>query len=271
MRRARKEGRWVSTAPLGYKNVTDEKGKKIIVPHEIYAPVIQNAFLMLDEGALAADHIRKLMNRKGLKCSRSNFCRLIGNAVYCGKIFIPKLKDEECQIVEGLHEPLISEKMFYDVQDVLDGNKRKSRPNTKLTSYENFPLRGFLVCPKCNRMLTGSGSKGRNRVHYYYHCIAVCGCRFKADLVNDCFVSELKQFVMQPAVVPLFNKILKDTYRRRHIISYDNNKKITEEIKRVEERITKGRELLLTGDIDGSDYKRIKTEGKRNCENWKPI
>ncbi len=262
MRRARKEGRWVSTAPLGYKNVTDEKGKKIIVPHEVYASVIQNAFAMLAEGILAADHIRKLMIRNGLKCSRSNFCRLIRNPAYCGQIFIPKLKDEECQIVTGLHEPLITEKLFYDVQEVLDGNRKKSRGNTKANSHEMLPLRGFLICPKCNRMLTGSGSKGRNKVHYYYHCLATCGCRFKADVVNDAFINQLSRFVMKPAVIPLFKSVIKENYRQRHSINYDTSKKITEDIKQVEERLAKGRELLLAGDIDGSDYKSMKAEGQ---------
>lgn len=262
MRRARKEGRWVSTAPLGYKNVTDEKGKKIIVPHDVFGPIMQNAFVLIAEGVLAADHVRKMLGKKGLKCSRSNFCRLIRNPVYCGQIFIPKLKDEECQIVAGLHEPLISEKLFYDVQDVLDGKKRNNRPNTKSAGEEMFPLRGFLVCPKCNRMLTGSGSKGRNGIYYYYHCLAACGCRFKADVVNDAFVSQLSRFVMKPAIIPLFTAVIKENYRQRHSISYDTSKKITEEIRQVEERLVKGRELLLAGDIDGSDYKSMKAEGQ---------
>ena len=262
MRRARKEGRWVSTAPLGYKNVTDEKGKKIIVPHEMYASVMQNAFAMLAEGTLAADQIRKMLSRKGLKCSKSNFGRLIRNPVYCGQIFIPKLKDEECQIVAGLHEPLITEKLFYDVQDVLDGNKRKSRPNTKAAGEEMFPLRGFLVCPKCNRMLTGSGSKGRTGIYYYYHCLAACGCRFKADLVNDAFVNQLSRFTMKPAVIPLFKNLVRESYRKRHSINFNTSKKITDDIKQAEEKLAKGRELLLAGEIDGSDYKSLKAEGQ---------
>jgi site-specific DNA recombinase len=46
------------------------------------------------------------------------------NPVYCGKLFIPKYKNEESQLVKGIHEPLISEKLFYEVQDVMDGRKK---------------------------------------------------------------------------------------------------------------------------------------------------
>jgi hypothetical protein len=36
-------------------------------------------------------------------------------------------KDEEAHTVKAQHEPLISESLFYQVQDVLDGRKRHYR------------------------------------------------------------------------------------------------------------------------------------------------
>ncbi|WP_205513068.1 recombinase family protein [Longitalea arenae] len=53
------------------------------------------------------------------------------NPVYCGKISIPKFKDEETVLVQGQLEPIISESFFYEVQDVLEGRKRKIRQGTK--------------------------------------------------------------------------------------------------------------------------------------------
>ncbi len=262
MRRARKEGRWVSTAPLGYKNCKDNDGKKTIIPVEPTASIIKFAFTSLAEGSLVADHVRKLMNKKGLTCSRSNFWRTIRNPVYCGKIFLPKFKDDDSQIIQGIHQPLISETLFYKVQDILDGNKRKTRVRTTVTSDDFLPLRGFLLCPRCNRMLTGSGSKGRNRIHYYYHCLASCGCRFSADLVNNSFLEELKKLIMKPAIVPLFKSVIKMIYEQKQAGSTSDIKNITVEMKKIEERITKGRELLLEGDIDRLDYKKIKEQGE---------
>ncbi|WP_410494156.1 zinc ribbon domain-containing protein [Chryseobacterium sp. CH21] len=29
-------------------------------------------------------------------------------------------------------------------------------------------MRGFLTCPKCGRNLTASGSKGSQKIYYYY-------------------------------------------------------------------------------------------------------
>lgn len=46
-----------------------------------------------------------------------------------------------------------------EVQDALDGRKRKQ--GTKIVSIDELPLRGFLECSRCSRILTGSASKGR--------------------------------------------------------------------------------------------------------------
>ena len=38
-----------------------------------------------------------MAKEKGLKCSKNNFWTAIRNPMYCGKIFIPKYKDEESE------------------------------------------------------------------------------------------------------------------------------------------------------------------------------
>ncbi|MEO7978051.1 zinc ribbon domain-containing protein [Flavobacterium sp.] len=42
----------------------------------------------------------------------------------------------------------------------------------------HLPLRGYLLCPECGKLLTGSPSKGRNQYYRYYHCASSCGVRF---------------------------------------------------------------------------------------------
>ena len=83
-----------------------------------------------------------MVKKKGLNVSRSNIWNLLRNPIYCGKIYLPAYKDEEPILVSGLHEPIISEELFYDVQDVLEGRKRK--PAYGKTAKKEFPLRGFL-------------------------------------------------------------------------------------------------------------------------------
>lgn len=186
MRKARKEGRWMGSAPKGYVNRISPDGRKQIAPQKPEADIMQWVFNELVKGIYNGEQIRKQANLKGLKCERNNFWKLIRNPVYCGLIEIPAHKEDEITYVKGQHEPLISQSLFYQVQDVLRGKARAV--NTKVNSSEMLPLRGFLECPDCHRMLTGSASKGRSQYYFYYHCSASgCGTRFKAESVNDYF------------------------------------------------------------------------------------
>lgn len=260
MRRAKKEGRWMATAPLGYKNKTSESGKKQIVVDETKGALMIWAFNEIAKGILAADQVRKEMNKKGVKCSSSNFWRAIRNPVYYGKIFIPKHKDEDADLVQGEHEPLITEALFFQVQDVLDGNKRAECPNTKVDSGINFPLRGFLACPKCGRSVTGSGSRGKYARYFYYHCTAACGFRQRAEHTNRLFELELKKYVPHNAIAELSQAIIADAYSREISNRKNSIKQVMAEIEKQNSKILKARELLLSDAIESDDYKSIKDE-----------
>ena len=141
MRRAKKEGRYMGTAPVGYANKVNENGRKYITPKEPEAGLLRWAFEQLASAKFATEQVLKQVRQKGLKCSKNNFWVAIRNPVYCGKIIIPKYKDEESCFVQGQHQPIISEALFYEVQDALNGKKKRQR--TKMTVDDSLPLRGF--------------------------------------------------------------------------------------------------------------------------------
>jgi site-specific DNA recombinase len=258
MRRAKKEGRFMGVAPIGYANKSTEDGKKYIAPKEPEASIIKFAFNELAKGQYSIEQIWKLVKGKGLNCSKNNFWHLIKNPVYCGKIFVSRYRNEDEQLVQGLHEPLISESLFYDAQDVLNGKKRNL--GTKVVSLDNLPLRGFLNCPSCGKTLTGSPSKGRNRYYYYYHCTTACGSRYKAELANDAFERKLAQYNPKPGMVELYQQVIASVYKKQYALKQDNRKELLTQIAEQNTRLSKARELLLTEAIDASDYRTIKKE-----------
>lgn len=260
MRKAKKEGRWMGSAPIGYVNKTDEQGRKTITPKEPGASIVKWAFEQLANGHIAADQIRKEINSRGVKCSRSNFWNAIRNPVYCGKILIQGYKDEETKVVQGGHQPIVSEKLFYEVQDVLLGRKRKERSATKITADENMPLRGFLICPQCGRMLTGSASKGRNNFYYYYHCTSTCGCRFKTEHANTLFVKELKNYVLRPGFKEIYVLMLKEAYDEQTNGQQSQKKQVLAAIDALNIRIRNARELVADQKLDPDDYRELKLE-----------
>lgn len=258
LRRARKEGRWTSHAPVGYINRHDETGKKHIVLHPKQAPIMEWAFKELAKGVYSTGEVYRKAAAMGLDCKRNNFFVAVRNPVYCGRILIVGYKDEDAHTVKGLHDGIITESLFYDVQDVLNGNKKAVK--AKVHSPEMLPLRGFIRCSKCSRTLCGSASKGRNGYYYYYHCSSACGCRYKAEEVNDLFVSQLTHYNIHPDYAEVFTTAISDTYNSQFAGTRDNRAELNKEINKLNDKIARARELLLIGDIDGEDYKTIKLE-----------
>ncbi|MCZ4223276.1 recombinase family protein [Pedobacter rhodius] len=156
LRRARKLGRWPSKAPIGYQNVTSPDGKKIIVPKQPEANHIKWSFEQMVTGYYSISKLNKIACLNGFDCKRNNFWQLMHNPIYCGFVTLSATKDEEKQLIEGIHEPLISKELFYKVQELI-ASRRRLRGNFKDIKLI-YPLRGFLTCPFCSRKLSASTS-----------------------------------------------------------------------------------------------------------------
>ncbi|WP_081912651.1 recombinase family protein [Salegentibacter sp. Hel_I_6] len=257
MRRAKKEGRYMGGAPVGYVNKITENGKKYIAPEEPNAALLKWAFTELSRGDFNTEQVWKRAKEKGLTCSKNAFWQAIRNPLYCGKIFIPRYKDEDSYLVEGQHEPIISEHLYNKVQEVLDNRGRKYR--SKIKTLEDFPVRGFLTCPECDRVLTGSKSKGRSRYYYYYHCISPCKYRVNSGKINEGIEKDIMAFIPEIDNSVCYEKIIMKDYLKRQDNKTSNEKNhILQQIKDYEERLSHTRDLLATQQIDVSDYREIK-------------
>ncbi|MEO7214921.1 recombinase family protein [Mucilaginibacter sp.] len=258
IRRARKEGRWTTIAPVGYINRTTEEGRKYIRPHEPQAGIMKRAFAELATGRTVVEQVWKKAKKEGLSCGRNNFWNMVRNPVYCGKIVVHPFQDETRQLVEGQHEAIISDELFNQVQHILDGRKRTK--GTKLISPEMLPLRGFITCTVCGRLLTGSASKGRRFRYYYYHCTAACRIRFKADQVNVDFTELLKSFIPKRPFRTLFKEIAKDVFKQQTANRQNQRLQTIAKLESQQARLKKARDLLLNDGINLQDYQEIKME-----------
>ncbi len=256
MRRAMREGRWMCNAPKGYRNSRDEHNKPFIVPGKD-AELVRWAFEQLATGQYHIAEVWKMVGKKGFKMSRNGFFYLVRNPVYIGKVLIPAYKDEPAIIVDGRHEPLISERLFYDVQDVLDGKKKVRIPAQK-NKLEAIPLRGFLLCPRCNRTLTGSGSNGNGGMYFYYHCTGGCKERVKAPVVNEAFYKLLRTVSMNEKGLKTFELALTDycgsnsKEREREIAKTEN------ELATLRKRLVHIQTLMMDGELEPADYRAMK-------------
>jgi site-specific DNA recombinase len=258
MRRAKKEGRYMSQAPIGYVNRSKEDGSKYIAIKEPEASVMRWAFNEIAKGIFSTEDIHRMARKKGIKTGKHSFWLAVRNPLYCGKIVVPQYKDEESYYAQGQHEPIISEDLFYKVQDVVNGRRKAIRP--KVETIIELPLRGFLICPVCSRILTGSKSKGRNRYYAYYHCSKGCNYRFGAESVNELFVKELQQYVPRKEYKKIYTTLIVEAYKEQTKDKQLEKARLINQINDYENRLSKARDMLMTNQIDAIDYKDIKSD-----------
>ncbi|MEY4963824.1 MAG: hypothetical protein RLZZ323_1143 [Bacteroidota bacterium] len=248
-----KAGRWCRQAPFGYKNSRDQQNKPIVVPSND-AHIVKYIFEQIAIGKSQAE-LRMGLYKNGTKISRSNFSRLLRNSLYIGKIIVPQNDDEPMLIVNGIHESLVSEKLFLEVQQIL----AKTNKIRKLPAYKSMrnelPLRGMISCSKCGEKLTGSRSKSATGKHYfYYHCNYCAKERYPVDKVNETFESIFDDFTFTKKSSEIYNLMVKDLL---HTDSKDSKSKQLHLQKSMDEvlaRIEKLHDLLVDDKIDHQHY-----------------
>lgn len=150
MHKAKLEGRWMSTAPIGYVNRTSTSGQKYIAPQEPAASLLKEAFEHIAQRQFNIHQAYKIAIAKGLVCSLTNFCRALRSTVYCGKIIVVNQRNQHPTIVEGKHDKIISELTFNEVQHVINRKKNKHRSFVNgHSANEMLQFEGFLYCPVC--------------------------------------------------------------------------------------------------------------------------
>jgi site-specific DNA recombinase len=262
MRRNMKEGRWVSTAPIGYKNTRDALNKPILIKTEA-SILIKKAFEFYATSTWQIDVLRKKMNKEGLNIGKNQFWHLLRNPVYCGKIRIKAYRDELEEIVHALHEPIISEELYLEVQNVLDGKKTMKAKQSK--TRDELPMRGYLVCSCCGKNLTGSASNGNGGKYFYYHCQPGCKERYKTEIAHKTFENWLGEISFQPETAQLYLAIMEDIFKTNEGDRDSEIKKLDAEYNKKLATMDKAAEKLVNDELDKYAYKRLKENLSKEC------
>ncbi len=257
IRAALKAGRWPFNAPLGYRNMRDEKSKTNIV-HTKDAPHIKCAFEKCSTGTTQVE-LLLFLKKKGIRISRSNLSSLLRNKIYAGLINIPEFEDEEAETIKGIHEPIISEALFNKVQQKLDDNKVKmSKPNFS-SSRKELPLRGNLICSVCSNHLTGSASRSRNgKLHFYYHCNYCHLERIQAQVVNETIIEILSSIKLRSNMNNIFEYIISDRSQNKKLIVQSPHQNSSKRLIELNKRLINLQDLLVDGNLSANEYNEMK-------------
>ncbi len=187
------EGKYVgSTAPFGYERVKipREKGYTLsIIPHE--AEVVQMIFNWYCIGELqedgtylpiGTDVIASKLDSLNIKprvsnhWSKATIADMLKCPTYAGmvrfgydketkvvrdsKVVKIRKRDSSCELIQGLHEPIIPMDLFLRAEHIRNANKKNTVVNT--LELQN-PLSGFVYCAKCKSLMTRLGANKKNK------------------------------------------------------------------------------------------------------------
>uniref|UniRef100_A0AAU6WKR0 Recombinase zinc beta ribbon domain-containing protein n=1 Tax=Chryseobacterium endophyticum TaxID=1854762 RepID=A0AAU6WKR0_9FLAO len=118
------------------------------------------------------------------------------------------------------------------------------------------------------KTLTGSGSKGKRKKYYYYHCTKGCPYRLSAALLNLNFLKFLKNLNVNDGFQESVRKISNDiNANEQKAYNYKKNE-IVRAMEKVVNRNLNAQQLFTRGEIDYDDYNLIKNNCKASLKNY---
>ncbi len=261
-------GFWVFRAPVGYRYVSAPSGGgKVLVPDEVLAPILRDAFEGYATGHFASQaEVQRFLERnphypkdkKDGTLRPMTVNRLLKKVVYAGYVEAPKWG---VSVRNGQHEGLISFETYQKVQDVLEGRKR--RYPARKDHNEDFPLRGFVACDCCGNGMTAAWSKGKYRRYAYYRCMTR-GCEAMSKSVprakmEDGFAEILKALEPAESFFELAKAMLRDAWDRRFSIAQSEKTALKNQLDDLNQKI----ESLLDRIVDANNASVVNAyEGK---------
>jgi len=248
-----KAGRWCRQAPIGYRNTRDSENKPIIVPSE-KAKHIQYAFNQIIKGKSQAE-IRREIKGNGVVISRNNMSIILRNPMYMGKIVVPAYEDEPKVLIDGLHQGIITEEVFYLVQSILSKRKKKSNKPVYNSIRKELPLRGLVYCSNCQSKMTGSPSRSQNgKQYFYYHCNSCKQDRISAITVDKTIESILDDFKFTKEAETIYEMMVQKLLSGNEQQAKIKRKKLNTEIDQTTKRLENLQDLLVDGEISSEAY-----------------
>lgn len=291
-----REGRWNGNILLGYnlKDKSDSTNKKRkdteLVINESESEIIKTIFTMYSEGngyKAITSHLNKFgyTTKRGNPFSINAIKDILKNPVYIGKIRYNVLqnwsekrrrhKNPNPLLVDGIHEPIISQELWNKVQEMMEASKGKP---SRIYDGE-FPLTGILKCPVCGSgmviMRSTRTRKDGSKYRVEYYC---CGAwKNKGTAVchsNSINVNKANDYVFDKLAELLNNdKLIKDIVvninsTRKAMVdpSKDALEKILKELEKVEAKKKKVFEAYEDDIITKKDFSDRMAEIKSRGE-----
>lgn len=257
-----KEGKTViSTPPYGYNKVKIPNDKGFTLEPNEEAKVVKLIFDMYLQGK-GMTTIGSELDKLNIKprhrdtWSRSTINDILSNPVYIGKIRWAYRKETKAQVngelkkvrkinhncyyIDGIHDGIIDEDIFYKAQEIRKNNITSS--TKKDLSLKN-PLSGLLYCSICKSMMTRVGKNPHNK-HDIIRCPNNNCCNVSAPifLVEQKIISELSDWLLNYEIK--IDRNINQNNKNQVKIIKSSIRTIKHEIEQLDKQISQTYDLL---------------------------
>lgn len=175
------DGNWIGAiTPYGYDAHRIDRKNKTLIPNK-EAEIVKLIFKWFTEEKITYAEIARRLTSMGVptrtgksrEWNRATIVEILKNDAYRGKIrwkhrrVVKEFEDgeivkntkrfnrDECILVDGKHEPLVSDEIFFQAQARFGEN-----PRTPMSKKTSNIFAGIMRCSKCGRMMQRQGRKG---------------------------------------------------------------------------------------------------------------
>ena len=251
-----REGRWQWCPPTGYQRGT-AKGPSLEIDPKL-APHVRRMFERVADGEQRAEVLKSLTaqglrSRRGGELSQESMFRILQNVAYKGELFSPKWGI----VSKGDWTPLVSEELFDRVQKVLSRKTAVAVPHK--TDRPEYPLRGLLLCPECEKPVTASTSTGEyGQKHRYYRCHHEKGhVNAKAEVIEEAFLDLLDRLCPHPERMRFLEEVYREVWNERNASKDVDAEALRRELAKLQKRKATAQERMLDGHVSGEEYADI--------------
>jgi len=254
-------GRWQWPAPLGYIN--GGKGEpSLLHDPEGRGELVAKLFELVATGehtkasALAVVTALGLRSAKGAPLTQETIRKMLVNPVYAGHIYARAWN----KLVQGDFVPLVSQRTFDRVQSVLAGRSTPCRRHVR--SREEFPLRGLVRCPTCDKFVTASDSTGKSGGKFrYYRCHRGRGhMNVRAEVIEDAFIGLLNGLTPHPERRALLERLFRENWEQNAQAARNSAAAYRRELEAEQRRKKRILNQLADGVIGASDFSALNNE-----------
>jgi len=240
-----KQGLSPLPAPIGY---TNEGAGKPKAPDPVQGPLVRRAFEFYATGNFSIRLLLPRMEELGLRTKRgrrvgeTTMLRLLRNPFYTGVIKIKR----RGEIFAGIHKPIVSTRLFHQVQDVLNGKK------VEKALKHFFLFRRMARCGSCNTTLVGERQKG----HRYYRC-QISGCPQKTireEKLEEAFITTLQRLSLNEVENNFLRNEIRAAYDSLTSLKETQSRALRIQIEQIKTRLSNLTDAFIDGSVDKEVY-----------------